>query len=105
MSTTVIHAYNSPGPQTSQALGTTVTSVDLQDGWKNKASNLLCCFSSAGYYLEQARNSASQPWGQGTGELQVFAERTTHTELLGPQSEQHTGRMTLVLDLDGVSSF
>ena len=100
MSTTIIHAYNSPGPQTSQEAPST-SSSSSDDTWKTKASSLLCCFSSAGYYLEQSRARIGQPWASGTGELQVFADRVSATNLLGPQSPENEGRMTLILDLDG----
>jgi hypothetical protein len=103
MDSSVIHAYNAPPVPLPGALHADTGCPEAPDGWKNRASNLLCCFSSSGYYLHSSSTSPStistSAWG--TGELCVFAQAAGGKTLLRPQLPCHEGRITLVLDLDG----
>lgn len=103
LDSSVIHAYNAPPVPLPGALLADTGCPAAHDSWKNRASNLLCCFSSSGYYLHSSSTSPStistSAWG--TGELRVFAQTADDTTLLRPQLPHHDGRITLVLDLDG----
>lgn len=70
--------------------------------WRESASKMLCCFNSASAYLQRTVQSQSDFWG-GTTALHAVARRFSR-DLLGPISQDCSGRLTVVLDLDGAIS-
>lgn len=102
----VIHAWDS-GPVLPED-STTDTSLGRSDSWRQR-TNLLCCFSSTGYHyrphLDVSTGEARPPssWGScsNTGELSILPQTPGQPCLLPKQSEEHSGKITLVLDLDG----
>jgi hypothetical protein len=109
--TSMIHAYDAPPVQPPQPLHVETELPEPGDTWKGRASHLLCCFTSpsSGYYMQPGNETPSTAstrrsggWGQSTGELRIYSQPTnTSQSLLGPQTAEHAGRLTLVLDLDG----
>ena len=107
--TTMIHAYDAgPVPQSNTASNGDRESQDGNEQWKSRSNSLLCCFSSSGYYPQHdvpatAQLAHASDWQNNTGELKVYAQGSVAKRgLLGPQRPEHVGRITLVLDLDGV---
>lgn len=105
--TSVIHAYDA-GPVTP---GTACAHHDDDsqagsDQWHRRSSSLLCCFSSSDYVPQRDTPATAQlapGWQDSSGELKIFSQgRGAKSALLGPQRPEHVGRITLVLDLDGV---
>ena len=107
LDTSLIHAYDAPLLPTPPVLESRAPCAP-HDGLTSRASNLLCCFSSAAGYYTPQRDAADLEAGESascsdgdTRELRVFDAAPCTRNLLARQAPEHSGRATLVLDLDG----
>lgn len=107
LDTSLIHAYDAPLLPSPPALENGAPPAS-HDRLTSRASNMLCCFTSAAGYYAPQRDEMDPDAGEsascsdsGTGELRVFDAAPSTWSLLRPQAPQHSGRATLVLDLDG----
>eukprot|EP00892_Ulva_mutabilis_P001250 jgi/Ulvmu1/11125/UM071_0008.1 len=66
--------------------------------WRESASKMLCCLSSATTYFQRSVRSQSALWGSSSA-LQAITRRLSR-DLLGPIPQHCVDRVTVVLDLD-----